>query len=140
MSRYGMSFARQHIEQGDYEEAILAATKEIEGGSAAPDPWFDRGQANELLERFVAAVADFERAIEIDRASLEMDPFALDDAYFSALLAAARAEPVAEGLARLARYRALLPEGAHVAESLDWERRLRGELPSLLDKTRGVAG
>jgi hypothetical protein len=41
-----------------------------------------------------------------------------------------------KGLHWLARYRELLPAGAHTQESRDWEKRLRGELPSLLDKTK----
>ena len=39
-------------------------------------------------------------------------------------------------LARLDRYREVLPDGAHVAESKDWQKRLKGEMPSLLDKTK----
>jgi tetratricopeptide (TPR) repeat protein len=139
--RYGMSFAKKHIEQGDYEEAIAAATEEIEGGNAGPEPLFDRGTAYELCERYVDAIADFERAIETNRAENELDPFVLDDAYFSATLAAARAEAKADlkqALARLDRYRELWPEGAHVVESRDWQKRLRGELPSLLDKTKDL--
>jgi tetratricopeptide (TPR) repeat protein len=133
-----MSFAKKHIEDGDYEEAVASATGEIEGGNAGPEPLFDRGTAYELLERFADAVTDFERAIEKNEAEKELDPFVLDDAYFSASLAAARAESprdLRKALARLDRYREILPAGAHVAESLDWQKRLRGEMPSLLDKT-----
>ena len=63
----------------------------------------------------------------------------LDDAYFSALVAWANHDR-SEAPSLMPRYRATLPEGAHVSESREWEKRLRGELPSLLDKTRGVAG
>ena len=139
--RYGMSFAKKHIEQGDYEEAIAAATEEIEGGNTGAEPLFDRATAYELCERYAEAVSDFELAIEKNRAEKELDPFVLDDAYFSASLAAARAEAKADlqqALARLERYRQLWPEGSHVAESRDWQRRLRGELPSLLDKTKDI--
>jgi len=138
-----MSFAKKHIEDGDYEDAVKAATDAIEGGDASPEPLFDRGTALELLERYEEAVVDFERAIEKNAAVRELDPFALDDAYFSAALAAARAQAKADlggAVARLARYREVLPEGAHAGESRDWEKRLRGELPSLLDKTRNVDG
>jgi tetratricopeptide (TPR) repeat protein len=137
--RYGISFAKKHIEQGDYEEAVAAATEEIESGNAGPEPLFDRATAYELLERYAEAVADFEKAIETNRTAKELDPFVLDDAYFSATLAAARAEAPTDlrrALARLGRYRELLPDGAHVAESFDWQKRLRGEMPSLLDKTK----
>ena len=139
--RYGMSFAKKHIEQGDYEEAIAAATEEIEGGNDAAEPLFDRATAYELCERYAEAVTDFERAIEKNRAEKELDPFVLDDAYFSAALAAARAEAktnLQQALARLDRYRELWPEGSHVVESRDWQKRLRGELPSLLDKTKDL--
>jgi tetratricopeptide (TPR) repeat protein len=139
--RYGMSFAKKHIEEGDYEEAIASATEAIEGGDASPERLFDRATAYELLERYGEAVADLERAIEKNRAAQELDPFTLDDAYFSATLAAARADArtdLAAALARLDRYRELLPDGAHLVESRDWQRRLRGELPSLLDKTKDV--
>lgn len=139
--RYGMSFAKKHIEAGDYEEAITSATEQIADGDSGPEPLFDRGTAYELAERYVESVADFEAAVVLNRAEKEIDPFVLDDAYFSAALAAARHEAQADlaaALRRLGRYRELSPEGAHVAESRDWEKRLRGELPSLLDKTKSV--
>ena len=86
-------------------------------------------------------MTDFEEAIRINRLEKELDPFALDGAYFSALLACAKLEANPEtGVATVARYRKTLPEGQHLAESHDWEKRLQGKLPSLLDKTRGVAG
>ena len=139
--RYGMSFAKKHIEEGDYEAAIAAATEAIEGGEGGPEPLFDRGTAYELAERYGEAVVDFEQAIERNGADKELDPFVLDDAYFSAALAAARAEAptnLAGALARLDRYRAVMPAGSHVDESRDWQKRLRGEMPSLLDKTKSV--
>lgn len=139
--RYGMSFAKKHIEQGEYDEAIASATEEIEAGNTSPEPLFDRGTAYELLERYVEAVADFEKAIEKNRIEKELDPFVLDDAYFSATLAAARAEARSDlrrALARLDRYREIVPDGAHVVESRDWQKRLRGEMPSLLDKTKDL--
>jgi tetratricopeptide (TPR) repeat protein len=140
--RYGMSFAKKHIEEGDYEEAVTSATEQIEGGDSGPEPLFDRGTAYDFLERYGDAVADFEQAIAKNSGTdKELDPFVLDDAYFSATLAAARLESktdLGKALARLDRYRELLPEGAHVVESKDWQKRLRGELPSLLDKTKNV--
>jgi tetratricopeptide (TPR) repeat protein len=137
--RYGMSFAKDLIDKGDYEEAVTAATKEIEDQNDGPEPLFDRATALELLERYADAVRDFEAAIEKNRAAKELDPFVLDDAYFSALVAGARAEPdVARGVAMLERYRTLSPEGSHLTDARDWQRRLRGELPSLLDKTKDL--
>ena len=70
--RYGMSFAKKHIEQGDYDEAIASATEEIEGGDQGPEPLFDRGTAYELTERYVEAVSDFEQAIEKNRTEKEL--------------------------------------------------------------------
>jgi tetratricopeptide (TPR) repeat protein len=132
---YGKSFAKGHIERGDYEDAVTAATKAISDGDEGPEPYFDRGVALDLLERHAEAVTDFERAIEINARVDELDAFALDDAYFSAVLAAAKKEPVAEAKKRLARYRELLPHGEHVEDSKTWEKRVANELPSLLDKT-----
>jgi hypothetical protein len=137
--RYGMSFAKKHIEEGDYEEAVAAATEAIDGGDAGPEPLFDRATALELLERFADAVVDLEAAIAKNAAEKELDPFVLDDTYFSALLGAAREKAGTDahaGAKMLDRYRELLPEGSHVAESRDWQKRLRGEMPSLLDKTK----
>lgn len=137
--RYGMSFAKDLIEQGDYEEAVLAATRAIEEGDAGPEPLFDRGTANELAENYDAAVADFEAAIVKNRETKELDPFMLDDAYFSALLAAARHDAesdVGRGVTRLDRYAKTIPDGAHEKDVADWQKRLRGEMPSLLDKTK----
>lgn len=138
--RYGMSFAKSLIEKGDYEEAIASATEEIEGGNAGPEPLFDRATALELEERFAEAVEDFQRAIEVNDREKELDPFVLDDAFFSALLSASRqlaeAKKIAEGVGMLDRYARLLPAGAHVQDARDWQKRLRGEMPSLLDKTR----
>jgi len=137
--RYGMSFAKDLIEQGDYEEAIAVATKAIEDGDAGPEPLFDRGTAAELAEQFDLSVSDFEAAVAKNQAEKELDPFMLDDAYFSALLAAARRDAesdVAKGVARLERYAKTIPDGTHLADARDWQKRLRGEMPSLLDKTK----
>jgi tetratricopeptide (TPR) repeat protein len=139
--RYGMSFAKDLIEQGDYEEAIAAATRAIDEGDEGPEPLFDRGTANELAEHYDAAVGDFEAAIAKNRAAKELDPFMLDDAYFSALLAAARHDAesdVGRGVARLDRYAKAIEDGTHQKDVADWQKRLRGEMPSLLDKTKDL--
>jgi len=141
MSRYGISFAKTLIEKGDYEEAVAEASREIDAGNAGPEPLVDRATALELLERFGEAVTDLEAAIAKNRAEKEIDPFVLDDAYFGALLGAARERSATDktgAAAMLERYRELLPDGAHVAESRDWQKRLRGEMPSLLDKTKDI--
>ena len=137
--RYGISFAKTLIEKGEYAEAVEAATREIEEGDDGPEPLFDRATDYELVERFAEAVVDLEAAVQKNRAAKEIDPFVLDDAYFSALLSAAKVEAEhdrARGAAMLDRYRELLPDGAHLAESRDWQKRLRGEMPSLLDRTK----
>ena len=80
-------------------------------------------------------------AITKNRASKELDPFMLDDAYFSALLAAARHDAesdVGRGVTRLDRYAKTVPDGAHLKDVSDWQKRLRGEMPSLLDKTKDL--
>lgn len=136
-----MSFAKKHIEDGDYDEAIKAATQSIEDGDAGPEPLFDRATAYDLAERYTEAVADFEVAIAKNNAEQEIDPFTIDDAYFSALLAAARKEAeanVTKGVAMLRRYLQIAPNGEHAGDCEDWQKRLRGEMPSLLDKTKDV--
>jgi tetratricopeptide (TPR) repeat protein len=136
-----MSFAKKFIEDGDYDKAIAAATTSIADGDAGPEPLFDRATAYDLAERYLEAVADFEAAITKNGEEQEIDPFTIDDAYFSALLAAARKEAerdVAKGVSLLQRYMQFAPKGEHLADCADWQKRLRGEMPSLLDKTKGV--
>lgn len=136
-----MSFAKSLIEKGDYEEAIEAATTAIEEGDEGPEPLFDRATAAELAEQFARAIDDFEAAIVKNRSVKEIDPFVLDDAYFAALVAAARDEAqrdVGRGVTMLDRYKRTVPDGAHTSDANDWQKRLRGEMPSLLDKTRDI--
>jgi hypothetical protein len=109
-----MSFAKDLIEQGDYEEAVAAASRAIEEGDDGPEPLFDRATANELAEHYDAAVNDFEAAIAKNRA----------------------AKDVGRGVTRLDRYAKTVPDGAHLKDVADWQKRLRGEMPSLLDKTK----
>jgi len=136
-----MSFAKKFIEEGDYDKAIDAATTSIADGDAGPEPLFDRATAYDLAERYLEAVADFEAAITKNGEEQEIDPFTIDDAYFSALLEASRkeaAKDVAKGVTLLQRYLQFAPEGQHAAECKDWQKRLKGELPSLLDKTKAI--
>ena len=136
-----MSFAKKFIEEGDYDKAIDAATTSIADGDAGPEPLFDRATAYDLAERYLEAVADFEAAITKNGEEQEIDPFTIDDAYFSALLEASRkeaAKDVTKGVTLLQRYLQFAPEGQHVAECKDWQKRLKGELPSLLDKTKDI--
>jgi len=135
--RYGMSFAAEMLEQGKYDEAIEAATSALAGDATNPEHFADRAAAYDGLERYAEAASDFERAIVLNAAVPVIDRDNLDDAFFSALVGAARAEAetsVEAGVARLARYARVLPQGRHLQDSEDWRKRLRGELKSLLDK------
>jgi tetratricopeptide (TPR) repeat protein len=136
--RYGMSFAVELMERGQYEEAIEAATSAMEGARSNPEPFADRAAAYDYLERYAEAVADLEQALRLNAAQPVIDHDNLDDAFFSALVGAAKIDAetsVAAGVARLARYPQVLPRGRHVQDSEDWRKRLRGELKSLLDET-----
>jgi tetratricopeptide (TPR) repeat protein len=132
-----MSFAAELLEQGKFEEAIEAATGAMAGDAANPEPVADRAAAYDGLERYAEAAGDFERALALNAAAPVIDQDNLDDAFFSALVGAAKVDAetsVDAGVARLARYAQVLPRGRHVQDSEDWRRRLRGELKSLLDK------
>lgn len=126
-----MSFAAKLVEQGKYEEAVAEATKAVEREDDNPEPLVERAGAYVLLERHADAVADYERALALDADENVLETDVVDDAYFSALLAAARAAgSVDAGVALLARYAQTLPSGRHVRDAADWQRRLRGELQS----------
>ena len=129
---YGESFASKLITAGKYEEAIAEATRAISQEESNPESWFERATANAWLERYTAAVLDFERALELDVAEGILETDAVDDAYFSALLGEAKAV----GADRLTRYAEVLPKGRHLKDALDWARRLRGELKSEFVKAR----
>ena len=136
-----MSFAKKFIEDGEYDKAIDAATTSIADGDAGPEPLFDRATAYDLAERYLEAVTDFEAAITLNGAEQEIDPFTIDDAYFSSLLSAARKEAerdVPKAVTLLQRYMQFAPKGQHVDDCRDWHKRLKGELPSLLDKTKNL--
>jgi hypothetical protein len=134
-----MSFAKKYIEEGDYEKAVAAATESITDGDGGPEPLFDRATAYDLAERYLEAVTDFEAAITKNGEEQEIDPFTIDDAYFSALLSAARKETdVSKGVALLQRYAQFAPKGEHLTEANEWQKRLKGEMPSLLDKTKDI--
>ncbi|HZS39293.1 MAG TPA: tetratricopeptide repeat protein [Polyangia bacterium] len=133
---YGISVAATLLEKGKYDQAAVEATKAIEKEDDNPEHWFERASAYAMLERFVDAVADYDRALELDREARVLDEDVLDDAYFSALLGAARKEPLDAGLARLAHYARAFPSGRHLRDADDWSRRLRGELKSEFVKRR----
>jgi len=140
MSQYGMSRAAVLNEAGDFEAAVQAATDEIARERGNSEHYWDRATALASLERYDEAVADFERAKEVDVKTSVLDDDMLDDAYFSALLGAARATAAAgdvpAGCAKLDRYATLFPSGRHVDDAGDWQKRLRGELKSHFVKER----
>jgi tetratricopeptide (TPR) repeat protein len=133
-----MSFASELNEEGRHDEAVAEATKAIDAGDVTAEPLIDRATAYDLLERHAEAVADFERAIEVNNVAQTVDADMLDDAYFSALVSAGKeaAETSKEAAAAgIGRYLRVLPSGRHVKDAQQWQARLRGELVSLLDKS-----
>ncbi len=136
---YGISKAAQHNQAGDFAAAIAAAEAAIAADPGDPEPLVERAFALAQLLRWEEAVADLERARALDAEAQVLDDDALDDAYFSALLGAAKelaARDVEAGVRRLARYREVLPSGAHAREVGEWQKRLRGELPREFVKRR----
>ncbi len=145
--RYGMSFARKMIDDGLYEEAVIEATKEIDAGTTSPEILVDRATAYDFQEKYAEAAMDFERALVLDLAERILERDDIDDSYFSALVCAAEhlahahsatgdvEKSVSAGTELIDRYARALPAGRHLREAEEWKRRLRGELPSALDKT-----
>jgi tetratricopeptide (TPR) repeat protein len=134
--QYGRSQAAAYIDAGEYDAAVDAATEALAREPEYSEHWFERASALAWLERYDEAVADFEEARARDRASQVLEDDVLDDAYFSALLGAARVKDVDSGCATLARYGAQFPSGRHLKDAADWQQRLRGELKSHFVKER----
>ncbi|MGZ3425083.1 MAG: hypothetical protein ACXVCV_00475 [Polyangia bacterium] len=132
-----MSRASVLFDAGEFEAALQAATEESAREQENSEHLWDRAQALAALERYDEAVADFERAKLIDVKTSVLDDDMLDDAYFSALLGAARAAgDAAAGCVKLERYATQFPSGRHVQDAIDWQKRLRGELKSHFVKER----
>jgi tetratricopeptide (TPR) repeat protein len=133
-----MSFARDQIERGDGDAALLAADDDVAARPTAPDAHYDRASALELLENYPASIEAYEHAIALNTEAKQVDGFMLDDAYFSALVAASRAETgdSAKAAAWFARYPSHSPAGAHLRDAEEWSRRALGVLKSTLDKTQ----
>ena len=135
--QYGRSRAAVLTDAGEFEAAVQAATGEIAREPESSEHLWDRAGALASLERYEEAVADLERAKALDAKTAVLDDDMLDDAYFSALLGAARATAdVGAGCAKLDRYATLFPSGRHVDDARDWQKRLRGELKSQFVKER----
>jgi tetratricopeptide (TPR) repeat protein len=133
---YGISFAQKLLDEEKYEQAADEATKAIAREPEDPEPHFERAQAYANLDRYVEAAADYEKALALDEEARVLQTDFLDDAYFSALLGAARKEPVEEGCKRLQHYGEVFPRGRHLDDARDWQKRLRGELQSQFVKER----
>ena len=135
--QYGRSRAAVLNDAGEFAAAVQVATEELGREADNSEHYWDRATALAALERYDEAVADFEHAKQADAQSAVLDDDMLDDAYFSALLGAARATAdVSAGCAKLARYTTLYPSGRHVQDAGDWQKRLRGELKSTFVKER----
>ena len=90
--RYGMSFAAKMIQEGKYAEAIEEATRAVARDDEDPAPLVERASAYAWLERYPEAVKDLEAAIALDETAGVLETDVVDDAYFSALLGAAKVE------------------------------------------------
>lgn len=133
--RYGRSFVQELLDDGNEEEALAAAEREIGDKPEAASAHYDHALVLEALERGEEALAAYERALSCNQRERTVEGFVLDDAYFSALLDVAQTKGRA-GLEIVARYRVHAPDGAHLSELGEWEARLAGRAPSLLDKTK----
>src|SRR5260221_8479426 len=121
--RYGMAFAAKLIEQGKYAEAIEEATRAFERDEEDPAPLVERATAYAWLEQYPDAVRDFETALALDQTAGVLEIDVVDDAYFSALLGAAKVEArtsMDAAVATLARYKPVMPGGRHLADAGVW--------------------
>jgi len=121
--RYGQLRSSALCSAGKFEEAMVAAEREMAAEPQDPEPVFNRGQALAGLERFGEAAADYERALALDAGETAFDRETADDELFFAL----RSEAVRlADAAPLQRYLALLPAGRHVEDVRKWKDKLAG--------------
>ena len=126
--RYGMTFAAKMIEEGKYAEAVEEATRAFDRDQDDPAPLVERATAYAWLEQYPAAVRDFEAALALDQTAGVLELDVVDDAYFSALLGAAKAAALTStdaAVAVLARYQTSLSGGRHLDDAAVWSTRLR---------------
>lgn len=136
---YGRSFASKLIQDGNYDQAVVEATRALETEGSNPEHFADRAQALAELGRNPEALADFEKAFSLDEAAAILDTDLLDDAYFSALLVWAREvaqKSVAEGIEILKRYQATRASGRHVQDAAEWAERISGHRKTEFVKRR----
>jgi tetratricopeptide (TPR) repeat protein len=126
---YGQLRSKKLCGEGRFEEAIAAASSEIELEPDEPEAYFNRGQALAGLDRFAEAAADYERALGMDGSASAVDLEAVDDELFFALRrqAEALASNHVEAVAILGRYLVLLPEGRHIDDVPKWIDKLSGK-------------
>ena len=138
--RYGMTQAAKLIAAGSYEAAIVEATRLHARNGEDPDPLIERAEAHSLLGHYSDAVSDLEAAIRVGEEAGVLEVDSVDDAYFSALLGAAKKQAegdVEGGVKQLARYEEVIPSGRHLKDAKEWVQRLRGELKSEFVKGEG---
>jgi tetratricopeptide (TPR) repeat protein len=127
--RYGMSFAAKLIQEGKYADAVEEATRAVARDDEDPAALVDRATAYAVLERYPEAVSDLEAALALDQSAGVLETDVVDDAYFSALLGAAKAAAqtsIDAAERTLARYQTVLPDGRHHEDAARWAERLRG--------------
>lgn len=134
---YGVTFAQKHLQRGDYKEAVEAATQHAAQDTTSPEPYHDRARAHALLENYEQSIADYQKALELDREEQILQDWEVDDGLFSTVLSWAQAQrEEAKQLAVLAHYAKLLPKGRHVREAEEWSQRFRGLLKTTFVKPR----
>lgn len=134
---YGVTFAQKLLLRGDYEQAAQAAEQHAARDPLDPEPHHDRARALAALARHEEAVAEYARAIELDREAAVLPDWEVDDGLFSTVVAWGQAlGGVDEKLRALGRYKELLPSGSHLAEAEEWSLRFRGLLPTTFIKPR----
>jgi tetratricopeptide (TPR) repeat protein len=123
-----MSFAAKLIQEGKYAEAVEEASRAVARDDEDPAALVDRATAYAWLESYPEAVRDLEAALALDETAGVLETDVVDDAYFSALLGAAKLEArssLPAATQTLARYQTILPGGRHLADAAAWPDRLR---------------
>jgi tetratricopeptide (TPR) repeat protein len=128
---YGSLFSTQLITDARYEEAVETAGREIATAPGDPEPYFNRARALAGLERWDAAVLDYERALRQDLEPSAIDPAEIDDELFFALRQWAvslrdQHKDLPGAIAVLDRYATICPAGRHLEDLDTWRDHLRG--------------